>query len=735
MTETGLGAHAAVRAETLNRPAGGPGGPAGHPDFEKEQGYVDFAYSCLDRMREAARRLHDSVIDRPAGGTHQDRYQRDVFAQHSLERLDYLDIGDAPLVFGGIQRESGEAFHIGRRAVYGHDQEPVVIDWRVPAAEAFYRATGRNPLGLELRRHLLCRGPRIVSIEDERFSDDPAAGELGMAGPGALLSAVEARRTGRMRDIVATVQREQDEIIRSPLEGVLAVQGGPGTGKTAVALHRAAYLLFTHRRELERKGVLVVGPNRLYLRYIREVLPALGESGAVLSTPGGLVGWARATASDAPEAARVKGSERMVKVISHAVACFEKKLGRDARIGAGGVALLLTARASAEAVSAAARARGTHNQKRALVEKNLVRRLYTRYRRAAGENAARRLLDRDEFAAELSEEEAFAEALDSIWPLLTPQRLIGELLGSAELLEKASGDLLDSSERALLLRRDASEEVRWSAADLPLLEEALAQLGPGAGEFPGPNENEEDEEAEEPWRVYGHVIVDEVQDLSPMQLRMLARRSTGGSMTVVGDLAQATGGFAPAKWEEILCYLVSKGGATKAELTINYRTPAEIMEAASSLLDGDGVGFSAPQSIRRTGSAPVFWTTGAGEVASEAANLAAADPIHEEGGTLAVIAPSSAIPAIAEALAASGAEFSGEAGGLDKAVSLLTPEMSKGLEFDSVIVVEPVAMVRESISGKRALYVSMTRATQRLTLVGSEPFDLGSRGLIPKAHA
>jgi DNA helicase IV len=716
MTDFGLSAHAAVRTEP---------GPVAHPDFEREQGYIDFAYACLQRMREAASRLHESVLGQPGGGTHQDRYQRDVFAQISLERLDYLDIGHAPLVFGRIQRESGETFYIGRRAVYNPDQEPVVIDWRVPAAEAFYRATGRHPLGLELRRHLLCRGPRIVSIEDERFSDDPAAGELGMAGPGALLAAVEARRTGRMRDIVATVQREQDEIIRAPLAGVLAVQGGPGTGKTAVALHRAAYLLFTHRRELERKGVLVVGPNRLYLRYISEVLPALGESGAVLSTPGGLVGWARASVADAPEAARVKGSERMAEVISRAIASFERKMGRDVRISIDGTVLLLTARASAEAVSAAARAKGTHNQKRPFVEKTLIRRLFTRYRRTADGNAGRQLLDRDEFATELAETEAFAAALDSTWPLLTPQRLVGKLLGSAALLEKASSGLLDASERALLLRRNDSEEVSWSAGDLPLLEEALAQLGPGPGDDPlEPEETEQDDEAEEPWHVYGHVIADEVQDLSPMQLRMLARRCAGGSMTIVGDLAQATGGFAPAKWEEILRCLPSAGGATKAELTINYRTPAEIMDAASSLLDG--AGFSAPRSIRQTGSPPVFRTVGAGEVASEAASLVVADPVHEDGGTLAVIAPSSSIAAIAEALTALEVEFSGEAGGLDKAVSLLTPEMSKGLEFDSVIVVEPAAMVRESISGKRALYVSMTRATQRLTLVGSEPFSTKS---------
>ncbi|MEO7817731.1 MAG: UvrD-helicase domain-containing protein, partial [Actinomycetota bacterium] len=272
-------------------------------------------------MKRSAELLRDSVLGDSSGGTHQARFQRDVMVQSALERLDQLEIGNFALCFGRIDGDGGERFYIGRRAVTGPDQEPVVVDWRVPVAEGFYRATGRHRLNLILRRHFNCEGQRLTSIEDERFSD--SGEELGLSGTGALVSALEAKRTGSMRDIVSTIQREQDEIIRAELDGVLVVQGGPGTGKTAVALHRAAYLLFTHRRVLERDGVLVVGPNRLFLRYIDRVLPALGESGVALTTPEGLFSGVKVTAVDVPTTARLKGDARMSQLIEHAVAKYE----------------------------------------------------------------------------------------------------------------------------------------------------------------------------------------------------------------------------------------------------------------------------------------------------------------------------------------------------------------------------------------------------------------------------
>ncbi|MGH9268014.1 MAG: HelD family protein, partial [Acidimicrobiales bacterium] len=302
---------------------------AAHPDLTEEQAHIDRAYARLEAMRQAALRLRQSALG-PTAGTPAALEERDALMRSSLARLEQLRLGQESLVFGRIDRDTGERFHIGRLAVWDEDQEPVVVDWRAPAAEPFYRATGRHPLGLVRRRHFLTSGRRLVSIDDEVFDlDAAAAASVTLAGEGALFAALERSRTGAMRDIVATIQAEQDEAIRAPLGGVLVVQGGPGTGKTAVALHRAAYLLYTHRFPLERQGVLVVGPNPLFLRYIDQVLPSLGETGVTLSTVAGLYGT-RPTGLDTPEAARVKGDARMTKVIARAVRDRQRALPRDA---------------------------------------------------------------------------------------------------------------------------------------------------------------------------------------------------------------------------------------------------------------------------------------------------------------------------------------------------------------------------------------------------------------------
>ena len=401
---------------------------ATHPELEAEQAHVDRAYERLDQLRSDTEELIRSVIDQGRGGTHQFREERDVIVRTSLARLDQLDIGEQALCFGRIdRREDGdgsrsapegsrrvretESFHIGRLGISGEDLEPLVVDWRAPVAEPFYRATGRDPMGLVLRRHLAAQGRRIVGIEDERFGpsarangsipgphhEDPdradldgrhdwadgegAEGELELGGPGALLAALEGARTGVMRDIVATIQREQDEIIRSPLPGVMVVQGGPGTGKTAVALHRAAYLLYTHRFPLERQGVLVIGPNPLFLRYIEHVLPSLGESGVTLSTIEGLVHGVQVRAEDGSGVARLKGEARMANLVVRAVRSRQRPLRRDAEVPFGATVLRLTAEASAGIVSATRRRPGSHNARRRFLEQLVVRRLADEYLR------------------------------------------------------------------------------------------------------------------------------------------------------------------------------------------------------------------------------------------------------------------------------------------------------------------------------------------------------------------
>ncbi|HYA67466.1 MAG TPA: DNA/RNA helicase domain-containing protein, partial [Acidimicrobiales bacterium] len=371
---------------------------AAHADLEAEQAHVDRAYQRLDQLRSDTQAMLRSVLDQGRGGTHQFREERDVIVRTSLARLDQLDIGDQALCFGRIDRRHDdgavEAFHIGRLGVSGEELEPLVVDWRAPVAEPFYRATGREPMGLVLRRHLAAQGRQIVGLEDERFgrSDQtetaPAPGtpddvdtELELGGPGALLAALEGARSGSMRDIVSTIQREQDEIIRSPLLGVFVVQGGPGTGKTAVALHRAAYLLYTHRFPLERQGVLVIGPNPLFLRYIEHVLPSLGESGVTLSTITGLVHGAQVRGEDEPPVARLKGEARMTTFVAQAVRSRQRALRHDAVVPFGSALLRLSVGDSAQVVSTARRRPGTHNSRRRFVEQMVVRRLADDYLR------------------------------------------------------------------------------------------------------------------------------------------------------------------------------------------------------------------------------------------------------------------------------------------------------------------------------------------------------------------
>src|ERR1700733_11496788 len=371
-------------------------------------------------MRGEARQMLQGVLDLGRGGTFQSRTERDIVVRTSLARLEQLDIGDQALYFGRIDRlpepgdpvspdgpALGESFHIGRLAVSGPDHEPLVVDWRAPVAEPFYRATGLDPQGLARRRHLAVRGRAILGLEDEYFVDPegrtgasaPAgaggaqirdggerllADGLVLGGPGALLSALGQARTGQMGDIIGTIQREQDEIIRSPLSGVLVVQGGPGTGKTAVALHRAAYLLYTHRFPLERQGVLVVGPNPLFLRYIEQVLPSLGETGVSLSTVAGLVPEVRVKGIDGAATAKLKGDVRMVDVLARAVRTRQRPLADDVAIPYGALVLRLTVADSRQIVATARRRPGTHNARRRFVESQVLRALADEYRARLG---------------------------------------------------------------------------------------------------------------------------------------------------------------------------------------------------------------------------------------------------------------------------------------------------------------------------------------------------------------
>jgi DNA helicase IV len=709
---------------------------AGHPDLEAEQAYIDNAYECLEATRAAASRM-TSMVEVGRGGTEQARFERDVIWDTMLHRLSQLDLGEAALCFGRIDRAAstesgnghrgpngsanGDSYYIGRIAVSDADQEPMIVDWRAPVAEPFYRATGREPMGLVRRRHFATRGRTLLGIEDELFGD--AVKSLGLdgsgdgdgdgsrvSGYGSLISALETARTGRLGDIVATIQGEQDEVIRAEMPGVLVVQGGPGTGKTVVALHRAAYLLYTHRFPLEGQGVLVVGPNRLFLGYIEQVLPSLGEAGVELAVLADLVPEARVQGSDRGLTARVKGDLRMATVLARAVRDRERALRDDLVVGYGLQHLRLTSQQSARIVDESRRRYRRHNAGRRHVESEVFDALA---RSGRGDLVPADVRDR------LRHDPQVRAALEWMWPVLTPSQLLNDLFGSKPLLRSAGRRLLDEGEVDALHRSrcERSEDVIFANDDAPLLDEARALLGPK------PRRRRPGEPNLDEVRTYGHIVVDEAQDLSPMQLRMLERRSLNGSMTIVGDIAQATGQWAHETWDAVLEHLPQKRPTRRAELTIGYRLPAPIMSLAARVLRVAAPDLRPPRSIREDGAAPRIVTVrGGGSLLDAAVDATRRELDAVRPGQVAVIVPLSLVDAVSAALDRAGVEH-GHATrhGLDQAVTVVPVNLVKGLELDASVVVEPAAMVDEEPQGLRSLYVALTRATKRLAVVHERP--------------
>lgn len=694
-----------------------------HPDLASEQAHIDRAYERLEATRQEATRLR-SMVEVGRGGTEQARWEREMIEGNIANRLASLQLGDASLVFGRIDRtrsEGGDTFYIGRLAVADEDREPLVVDWRAPVAEPFYRATGRSPMGLVRRRHFATRGRRLLAIEDELFGESAGllGGELAVdddgreiRGRSTLITALEEARTGRLTDIVATIQGEQDEIIRAELPGVLVVQGGPGTGKTVVALHRAAYLLYTHRFPLEGQGVLVVGPNRLFLGYIEQVLPSLGEAGVELAVLADLLDdplGLRIEGRDEPEAARVKGDLRMAKALAKAVRDRQRPLRRTMRVGYGLQTLSLTPGQSQAIVADAKRRFRIHNAARRHVEASVFATLADS---ARGPVAAGELRQRLRHAPEVR------EALERMWPVLTPAELLHDLFGSHALLELAGGQLFSEAERLALYRKrsESPRDVAWTVDDVPLLDEARALLGPTPKRRQNPQLGDEDV------RTYGHIVVDEAQDLSPMQLRMLSRRSLNGSMTIVGDIAQSTGAWAHASWDEVLDHLPERRPSRRDELTIGYRLPGPNMDLAARVLRLAAPDLTPPSSVRHQGDPPRFVAAERGQLGRAVLEQALVERAAVDPGSVAVIVPDSALGEVLDVFEASGVAF-GRAvrHGLDQPITVVPVSLVKGLELDASVVVEPAAILEEEVQGARALYVALTRATKRLVLVHERP--------------
>ena len=741
-----------------------------------EQIYISALYRRVDELRVRARSdLSDVRLQRVSGLTHQGRSERDSRASMLEDRVAQLDGIEEGLCFGRIDDADGEQFYIGRIGVASPNYDRLLVDWRAPAARPFYAATPRAPQGVVRRRHIRTRQRVVLGIEDDVLDIDSVSedDQRHLAGEGALLAALNAGRTGHMGDIVATIQAEQDAVIRSGLDGVLVVEGGPGTGKTAVALHRAAYLLYEHRRQLASRGVLVVGPGDVFLRYIERVLPSLGETGVLLSTISGLYRGARVTAEEEDAVAAVKGDVRIADVLGHTIRLHQSLPDESLEIRYGRTTLVISRNEVARCRGRARRSRRPHNRARAVFLRELLNGLAGQAARALDQE----VLDassRSDLIGELREHEPVIDALDSFWPVLTPEDVLRTLYADAQTLSRAA-DRLAPAEQQLLAR---PAESGWTAADMPLLDELAERLGTIAPADPAALARAAEEAAEEGYAAemlaeldlmvpvdaslvaaryrgtptrhttaeraesdrawaYGHVIVDEAQELSPMAWRMLARRCPSRSMTVVGDLAQASGPSSLRTWGQALDPQ-ARGRWRPVELTVNYRTPTEIMAVAADVLHTADPKAKAPEAIRSAGEAPVAVRVSAGELAAEVARLAgaqaAAYAAGKSGGTVGIIVPTVHLAAVAEAVRSQipGASTSGRAS-LDTPAVVLTPRTTKGLEFDTVLVVEPAAIVTERDRGRHDLYVALSRATQRLIVVHADPLPDGMARLTPSS--
>ncbi|MBD8079215.1 HelD family protein [Cellulosimicrobium arenosum] len=724
-------------------------------EIQLEQTVVDRLYARLDELRSATRdRLARTRRSGPSGSP-QNRSERDAFATLYEDRVAQLDGVEDRLVFGRLDLVDGETRYVGRVGLADAEHTSMLTDWRAPAAQTFYRATSARPDGAARRRHLVTHARRVTGLEDELLDLD-AAGDVNastLSGEGALLAAMTAGRTGRMGDIVATIQAEQDAIIRSALSGALVVQGGPGTGKTAVALHRAAYLLYAHRRVLERSGVLLVGPSRSFLHYIDQVLPSLGETGVVSTTLADILPGVRARAVEPPDVALVKGRAGMADVVRRAVRARERVPARDVPVRVDGTDLVIRRRDVRDAIAHARRTHKPHNLARVTFVREMLARLAEQYASAQGEPLSPE--DRSVLLEDLRADRDVRVALNVAWFPITPQRLVEDLWTKPHRLVEAA-PALSAADRRLLVRAQGAP---WTEDDVPLLDEAAELLGEddqaeraqaaaeaaqrtadveyarqvlesseagglvGADELAdrfaasGPRLTTAERATQDRSWTYGHVVVDEAQELSAMAWRMLVRRCPTRSFTIVGDVAQTSSPAGARSWAQMLEPVLGDGWRL-AELTVNYRTPTTVADAARRAALAAGLPVSPQTSARDVaGSLRVVPTTDLLTTVEREVRDARAEFVRDESGRVAVIATDSDVSALRERLGVVGA-------GPDTPVVVLGPVEAKGLEFDCVVLVEPARIATRG-GGPGDLYVAATRPTQRLVVVHAQPLPAG----------
>ncbi|GIE76218.1 DNA helicase [Actinoplanes philippinensis] len=689
-----------------------------------EQEHVDRVYARLTQLRRDASRAEKEGYQLAGVGTFGALVERDAMVFHQARRRHALDAEHEGLVFGRLDLLTGATHYVGRMGIRDDNAKPLVVDWRAPAAAAFYRATPADPLGVVRRRMIQSTRERVTGIEDDLLDPDAAPEGMRVVGDGALLASL-AKATGRgMRDIVATIQREQDDAIRSPASGVTIVTGGPGTGKTAVALHRAAYLLYSDRSRFAGGGILVVGPSGVFVEYIATVLPSLGEETATLRSLGSLVpGW-DATRVDPGDVASIKGSLRMRRVLERASHDAVPGGPTELKLLYHGTLLRLDAN-DLDRIRRAALQRGARrNEVRGHGFDRVFDALWAQAR-----DAKVRLPEKREFESELADRNDFREFLKAWWPRFTPMRVLRWLADPKRLRAYANGVLSREEIATLQGSFDALAEHGPTIADVALLDELDEIMGrprqpqkktknpfhvrDGIQEVSTYADRQaaaraQQVQREEDYREYAHVVVDESQDVSPMQWRMIGRRGSYASWTIVGDPAQTAWSGDPAELDRARDRALGSRKRNSYALTTNYRNSSEIFEVAARVIRTIMPDLPLPSAVRSTGVAPADVVSGVPGL-PEAVRELAEKQLAEVDGTIGVIMP---VPR--------RDEVAGWVAGLPERVQVVTALEAKGMEYDSVVLVEP-SQIATDPAGVRTLYVALSRATQRLTTVGTNP--------------
>lgn len=727
-------------------------------ELATERQYVATLYDRLDGLREEKQAQLQRIQAQGLQGSYQNQSERDSFASLYQDRINQLNAVDDRLVFGRLDTEDDVQRHIGRIGLSDDQRARLLVDWRAPEAAPFYQSTAANPQGVERRRHIMMTGRKVESFEDDVLDSDDDG-----AASGTLLSAVSAPRTGAMGDIVATIQQEQDEIIRDEMRGVLVVQGGPGTGKTAVALHRAAYLLYTHRERLAKNGVLMVGPSEAFMNYIDQVLPSLGETGVVMSSIGNVYPGIEAVPEMNRAAADIKGGAHMIEVIANAVSLRQRSIPETTWVHVDGVDLRVRPVQIRRAIGHARDSELPHNQAREVFVDHMVRTLYDQLRDIVSPKRKDGLVnkaDRSYLRQEIRQARDVRRLLNMCWMPLTPIDVVDELLSQPKYLVDAA-PMLSAHEIRTLLREPGTP---FTEADIPLIDEAAVALGGlvrntaeaeqslnqrnldtaqsalenmhytlediGVDGVVTPEMLAAAQEPDTPWAsvadraradrtwTYGHVIVDEAQELTYMQWQMLFRRSPLQSFTIVGDLAQASDASASTDWSTVLQPFAGRRWRL-SELTVNYRTPERITDVAANVATMAGRLVTTPTALRQGDYEPELLRASHDRRTDTLLQAVQTQLDLQPAGLIGVITVDDHYNALHQVLEAHYPQriWTGAGRRRQRDIALVTPQQAKGLEYDAVVILEPQEVVAAGDGSVGDLYVAMTRATQTLTMV------------------